>query len=100
MALNTGIGGSTASEEYGGLMVLPKGVFTLGGVIAAQVAGPVSGLVDVSFFRLGRGQFVGRTTWTDPIMEPSNAATAMIGLELADPDREGAAPFVSGSVGL
>jgi hypothetical protein len=33
-------------------------------------------------------------------MEPSNAATAMVGLELADPARVGVAPFVSGSLGV
>jgi hypothetical protein len=100
IALNSGVGVSSAAEEYGGLMVLPAMALTIGGGVATPLVGNVWGVEDVSYFRVGRGQFTGGTTWTDPIMEPSSAITAMVSLELADREQEQLAPFVSGSLGV
>src|SRR5438093_3030396 len=100
IALNAGIAASTAPEEYGGLMVLPGTGLAVGGGVGRALVGPVLGVADASYFRVGPGQFMGRTFYTDPIMEPSSALTAMVGLELAERDQASLAPFVSGAFGV
>ncbi len=100
IALNSGIAASTASEEYGGLMVLPGKAIAVGGGFAIALAGPLWGIGDVSYFRIGSGQFWGRTFGMDPSMDRSAAVTAMGGVELAARDQDRLAPFVLGSLGV
>lgn len=101
VAWSTGIAASTAAEEYGGLMMLPGSAFAVGGGVARALGGPVWAVADVDYFRVGPGEFMGRTSnFVYPSMHRSHAVSAMAGLELAGRDQSGPVPFVSGAFGV